>query len=262
MEWKFKKGDYTVIVTTTKVGDLEVRVNDNTITYADLVGNKEIYGLEFIKSLRLKRNGSTCMVPGFTITKQMYNEMLEETTRIKSECDKEKEKRKREQELKEKQLYDEYMSGNRPIELVETVDSEFWAITIHEPKNGVAYKLLNELKCIKYKWTLVGELFDKIDKNTMTINVSDCIAYYNKVKADELAKQQERQQEELQKPEIQHFTEELENGVNAIYNSSVGDIITRGYCKYRVTDVTPDCDYSNLMHITCKRIGKQELIIE
>lgn len=254
MEWKLKKGDYTVIVATTKLGGLEVKVNDNIKTYAELVNNKEIYGLEFAKSLRLKRNGSACLVPGFTITKQMYNEMLDETIRIQSECDKEREERKREQELKEKQLYEDYKLGKRPIELIQTTDSEFTVIIIYEPKNSVAYKLLNELKCIKYEWTLVNELVDKIDKNTMTINVSDCIAYFNKVKADELAKQQERKQEELQKPKIQHFTEELENGVNAIHNSNVGDIVTRGYCKYRVTDVTPDCDYPNLMHITCERL--------
>lgn len=116
--------------------------------------------------------------------------------------------------------------------------------------------MLNELKCIKYNRALTDELIDKIDKNTKTINVSDCIAYFNKVKADELARQQERKQEELQKPKIQHFTEELESGVNAIYNSNVGEIITRGYCKYKVTDVTPDCDYPNLIHITCERLDE------
>lgn len=255
-EWKLKKGNYTVIVSTTKVGGLEVRVADNIKTYADLVNDKEMFGLEFMKTLRLKRNGSTCLVPGFTITEQMYNEMLTETTRIKSECYKEREEQKRQQELEEKQLYADYKSGKRPIELVQDVDSEFWAITIYNPKNKVAYELLNELKCIKYNRALADELVDKIDKNTMTINVSDCIAYFNKVKADELAKQQKRKQEELRKSKIQHFTEELESGANAIYNSNVGEIITRGYCKYRVTDVTHDCDYPNLVHITCVRLDE------
>jgi len=256
MEWKFRKGDYTVIVTTTMVGGLKVQVTDTIKTYADLVKDKSMCGLEFTKPLKLERNGSICLVPGFTITEQMYNEMLEETTRIKSECDKEREEQKRQQELEEKQLYADYKSGKRPIELVQDVDSEFWAITIYNPKNNVAYELLNELKCIKYNRALADELVDKIDKNTMTINILDCIAYFNKIKADELAKQQKRKQEELQKPKIQHFTEELESGVNAIYNSNVGDIITRGYCKYRVTDVTPDCDYPNLIHITCERLDE------
>lgn len=111
MEWKFRKGDYTVIVTTTMVGGLKVQVTDTIKTYADLVKNKSMCGLEFTKPLKLERNGSTYLVPGFTVTEQMYNEMLEETTRIKSECDKEREEQKKRQELEEKQLYADYKSG-------------------------------------------------------------------------------------------------------------------------------------------------------
>lgn len=254
MKWNFRKGDYNVTVTTTIMGGLEIKVTDTVKTYANLMEDKAGFGLEFTEPLRLKRNGATYLVPGFKITKQMYDEMLAETTKIKAELEKEREECRKKQEAEEKQLYIDYKTGKQPIELVQDVDSEFWEIKIYRPANKVASNLLNELKCIKYNGALVDELIKKIDKSTMTINISDCVEHFNKVEADELARQQARRQEELKKPKIQHFTEELEDGINAILNSSIGDIITRGYCKYRVIDVVHDCDYPNLAHITCERL--------
>lgn len=260
MEWNFQKGDYNINVSITPSYRCSLCIGKDIEVYAELVQDRNIYGLAFDENIRLLRDGKLCDVSGFSIEKQMYDEILSEITKQKLEDEKQRKIQQAKKEAEDKQLYDKYMSGNRPIELVETVDSEFWAITVFQPKNEVAYNVLNDLKCISYQWHLNRDLYAKVDTETMTINVSDCVAYYNKVKADELAKRQERQQEELQKPEIQYFTRELND--DPIYNSSVGDIITRGYCKYRVTDVTLDCDYSNLVHITCKRIGKQELIIE
>lgn len=259
MEWNFQKGDYNINVSITPSYRCSLCIGKDIEVYAELVQDRNIYGLAFDKNIRLSRDGKLCDVSGFSIEKQMYDEISREIKNQRIEDEKQRKIQQAKKEAEHKQLYDEYMSGNRPIELVETVDSEFWAITVFQPKNEVVYNVLNDLKCISYQWHLNRDLYPKVDTETMTISIKHCREFYEKTLANEKARKIKTQQEELLKPEIQYFTEETETGINAIVNSNVGDVITRNYCKYRVIGVTLDVDYPTLRHIACKRIGKQDL---
>ncbi|WP_418554116.1 hypothetical protein [Longibaculum muris] len=231
-EWRFKKGSYDCALIIDDCGEVSVSIDSDKVSCSDLFDNK----VRFSKVISLKRENKKESCGGFTLDPKIFDE----AARYRREIFAKIENAKR---IAYETEYNAIMSGEKPLEIeykeFEREDSYLISADAIVERGyyakGISGKIIKELGCGRDEGWKGVKLYKEFEKAT--------IHEMKKAHEERIA---ERKAIEMSKPAEQTFT--------ASKGLSVGDIITKNYCKYKIIKARQDIDYDDIYTYKCIRI--------